>query len=147
MPKQTGTPGAFSCRMARPPRAPARPTTSDPAPVTGPLVRMLEAEALHGPIAVGNGTMRDLLGGKGAGLAEMTNAGVPVPAGFTITTAVCTEYYANKGKLSKEVAKEVETELRRRGIELFVAPTAEAVREYNRRAGETGVVAALHLTC
>jgi hypothetical protein len=53
-----------------------------------------------------------------------------------------------QGKFGRmEVAKEVETELRRRGIELFVAPTAEAVREYNRRAGETGVVAALHLTC
>ena len=37
--------------------------------------------------------MRDLLGGKGAGLAEMTNAGLPVPPGFTISTAVCTLYY------------------------------------------------------
>ena len=38
--------------------------------------------------------MRDLLGGKGAGLAEMTNAGLPVPPGFTITTAACTDYFA-----------------------------------------------------
>ena len=45
--------------------------------------------------AEGNGKMKDLLGGKGAGLAEMTNAGVPVPPGFTITTAVCRWYYAN----------------------------------------------------
>src|SRR5580765_601890 len=47
--------------------------------------------------------MKDLLGGKGAGLAEMTNVGVPVPAGFTITTDVCRYYYANKQKLPKEL--------------------------------------------
>ena len=39
-------------------------------------------------------TMRDLLGGKGAGLAEMTNAGLPVPPGFTITTEACNDYFA-----------------------------------------------------
>jgi pyruvate,orthophosphate dikinase len=43
----------------------------------------------------GNAQMRKLLGGKGAGLAEMTNAGLPVPPGFTITTEACNEYYAN----------------------------------------------------
>ncbi len=43
----------------------------------------------------GNATMRDLLGGKGAGVAEMTNAGLPVPPGFTITTEACNEYYTN----------------------------------------------------
>ena len=48
--------------------------------------------------AEGDGSMKDILGGKGAGLAEMTNAGVPVPPGFTITTSVCRHYYAN-GKL------------------------------------------------
>lgn len=53
--------------------------------------------------ADGNGTMKELLGGKGAGLAEMTNAGVPVPPGFTITTDVCNYYYANKKKLPKEL--------------------------------------------
>jgi len=45
--------------------------------------------------ADGSAEMRDLLGGKGAGLAEMTNLGIPVPPGFTITTAVCTAFYAN----------------------------------------------------
>src|SRR5882724_7309039 len=53
--------------------------------------------------ADGKGTLKDLLGGKGAGLAEMTNAGVPVPPGFTITTDVCRYYYANKQKLPKEL--------------------------------------------
>src|SRR5436189_1330454 len=46
--------------------------------------------------ADGNGAMKALLGGKGANLAEMTRIGLPVPPGFTITTDVCTYYYANK---------------------------------------------------
>ena len=45
--------------------------------------------------AEGNTTMKDLLGGKGANLAEMTNAGLPVPPGFTITTEACNAYYAS----------------------------------------------------
>ncbi len=45
--------------------------------------------------AEGNGTQKELLGGKGAGLAEMTNLGIPVPPGFTLTTEVCTYYYQN----------------------------------------------------
>jgi len=44
--------------------------------------------------AEGNGKMKDLLGGKGAGLAEMTNAGLPTPPGFTITTEACNDYFA-----------------------------------------------------
>ena len=44
----------------------------------------------------GNGSMKPLLGGKGANLAEMTRIGLPVPPGCTITTEVCTYYYANK---------------------------------------------------
>ena len=47
--------------------------------------------------AEGNGTQKDLLGGKGANLAEMGRLGLPVPPGFTITTEVCTHFYANKG--------------------------------------------------
>ena len=45
--------------------------------------------------AEGNGSMRELLGGKGANLAEMSNLGMPVPQGFTITTEACTAYYAD----------------------------------------------------
>ncbi len=52
--------------------------------------------------ADGSGKLKDLLGGKGAGLAEMSKAGVPVPPGFTITTDVCRYYYANGKKLPKE---------------------------------------------
>ncbi len=51
-----------------------------------------------GKKADGNSTMKNLLGGKGANLAEMARIGLPVPAGFTITTEVCTAYYANKKK-------------------------------------------------
>ena len=50
--------------------------------------------AFGGGAAEGDATMRDLLGGKGAGLAEMTNAGLPVPPGFTITTVACNDYFA-----------------------------------------------------
>src|SRR5256885_22483 len=55
--------------------------------------------------AQGRSGMKDLLGGKGANLAEMANLGLPVPPGFTITTAVCTHYYANKNNYPKELAK------------------------------------------
>ena len=50
--------------------------------------------------------MKNLLGGKGANLADMASIGIPVPAGFTITTEVCTEYYDNKGRLPKHVTEE-----------------------------------------
>ena len=49
--------------------------------------------------ADGNRHMKDLLGGKGSGLAEMTNAGLPVPPGFTISTEVCSIYYREKAKI------------------------------------------------
>src|SRR5262245_39085748 len=53
--------------------------------------------------AEGRGDMKDVLGGKGAGLAEMTNAGLPVPPGFTISTEVCRIFYENKGKVGDEI--------------------------------------------
>ncbi|HEY2352778.1 MAG TPA: pyruvate, phosphate dikinase [Candidatus Acidoferrum sp.] len=57
--------------------------------------------------AEGNGEWRDLLGGKGAGLAEMTKIGLPVPAGFTISTEACDYYYKNGKKYPSELKKEV----------------------------------------
>ncbi len=57
--------------------------------------------------ADGDGSMKNLLGGKGAGLAEMIRVGVPVPAGFTITTDVCTEYYRNKRKYPAGLREQV----------------------------------------
>ncbi len=55
----------------------------------------------------GNGSMRELLGGKGANLAEMTNLGMPVPRGFTITTEACTQYYEDGEKISDEIQAEI----------------------------------------
>jgi len=63
--------------------------------------------------AEGHGGMKDVLGGKGAGLAEMTNLGVPVPPGFTMSTGVCNLYYKNRGKLTPDVKKEVAANLAR----------------------------------
>ena len=57
--------------------------------------------------ADGRAEMKNLLGGKGANLAEMTNIGLPVPPGFTITTEVCTHYYANKRTYPKSLKDEV----------------------------------------
>ncbi len=60
----------------------------------------------------GNASMRELLGGKGANLAEMTNMGLPVPQGFTVTTAACTKYYEDNEKISDDIIKEIETHLK-----------------------------------
>ncbi|HEV3140822.1 MAG TPA: pyruvate, phosphate dikinase [Vicinamibacterales bacterium] len=57
--------------------------------------------------ADGNRNMKDLLGGKGSGLAEMTNAGLPVPPGFTVSTEVCNIYYRQKGKIPPAIDKEI----------------------------------------
>jgi pyruvate,orthophosphate dikinase len=62
--------------------------------------------------AEGSGTMKNELGGKGAGLAEMTNAGLPVPPGFTIQTEACRDYMRT-GKVSSEVERQMEDALRR----------------------------------
>ncbi len=55
----------------------------------------------------GSGKLRELLGGKGANLAEMTNLGMPVPQGFTITTEACTKYYEDGKKIAPEIEKEI----------------------------------------
>ncbi len=65
--------------------------------------------------AEGKGTMRELLGGKGAGLAEMANLGLPVPPGFTITTEVCTYYYAHGEKYPPGLEAQVEEALAKVG--------------------------------
>ncbi|SHG24557.1 pyruvate phosphate dikinase [Desulfacinum infernum DSM 9756] len=63
--------------------------------------------------ADGSAQMKDLLGGKGANLAEMTRLGIPVPPGFTISTEVCTYYYRNKGKYPEGLEEEVREALAR----------------------------------
>ena len=61
--------------------------------------------------AEGDGNMRDILGGKGAGLAEMSKAGVPVPPGFTISTEVCNLFFENGNKVPKEVDDQIHSAL------------------------------------
>ncbi len=60
----------------------------------------------------GNAQMRELLGGKGANLAEMTNLGLPIPMGFTITTEACTDYYKSGRKVSNEIQRQIFQALR-----------------------------------
>ena len=55
----------------------------------------------------GNKDMRELLGGKGANLAEMTKAGMPVPQGFTVSTEACTQYYADGRKINEDIQAEI----------------------------------------
>jgi pyruvate, orthophosphate dikinase len=71
--------------------------------------------------ADGNRNMKDLLGGKGSGLAEMTNAGLPVPPGFTISTEVCNIYYKEKAKVPAAIDREI----------------AEHVKKLEKTAGAT----------
>lgn len=55
----------------------------------------------------GNASMREILGGKGANLAEMTNIGLPVPQGFTISTEACTQYYEDKEEINEEIKEQI----------------------------------------
>ena len=59
----------------------------------------------------GNAEMRNLLGGKGANLAEMTGLGLPIPQGFTVTTEACTDYYNNGKQISDEIKEQIFTAL------------------------------------
>jgi pyruvate,orthophosphate dikinase len=105
-------------------RSPARMATVQASP-TAPTDRPHRAAkryiyAWGEGTAEGSGTMKDLLGGKGAGLAEMTRAGLPTPPGFTITTAACNDYFATGEKLPDGLWDDV----------------LEAMREVERRSGK-----------
>ncbi|MBI5423663.1 MAG: pyruvate, phosphate dikinase [Opitutae bacterium] len=86
-------------------KTPAKKAVKKTAPAKKPAAKKAAPKSAKGPKYVytwgagkadGDGSMKALLGGKGANLAEMTRIGLPVPPGFTITTEVCTYYYANK---------------------------------------------------
>ncbi|ACB77363.1 pyruvate, phosphate dikinase [Opitutus terrae] len=77
-------------------KKPAKKSKSSAAVKKSPAAKATKYVYLFGKKTDGNGTMKPLLGGKGANLAEMCRIGLPVPPGFTITTEVCTYYYANK---------------------------------------------------
>jgi pyruvate,orthophosphate dikinase len=92
----------------RPPQKPARKSV----PKSRPAAKSAKwVYAFGGGKAEGRTDMRNLLGGKGAGLAEMANLGLPVPPGFTITTEVCTAYYAGAQTYPKELQAQVDTAL------------------------------------
>ncbi|MBR2372719.1 MAG: hypothetical protein IKA87_00645, partial [Lentisphaeria bacterium] len=62
---------------------------------------------LGGKCTEGDGSMKELLGGKGANLAEMANMGLPVPPGFTVTTECCVDYYKSGSQLPAGTEKQV----------------------------------------
>src|SRR6185437_6245832 len=80
-------------------------------PADGKLKSMKYVYSFGEGTAEGNGSMKDELGGKGAGLAEMTNAGLPVPPGFTISTATCREYYKAGNRVPGEVDEQMRSAL------------------------------------
>ncbi|MEM1397618.1 MAG: pyruvate, phosphate dikinase, partial [Pseudomonadota bacterium] len=88
----------------------AKKATAAPAAGSGKLVFNF-----GGGSAEGDASMKNLLGGKGANLAEMSNLGLPVPPGFTITTEVCTAYYDNERQYPEGLTSDVETALARIG--------------------------------
>jgi pyruvate, orthophosphate dikinase len=95
-------------------KAKTQPAARGRKPPARPVRARAQAKwvyAFGGGKAEGRADMRNLLGGKGAGLAEMANLGLPVPPGFTITTEVCTAYYANNKTYPKELAEQVKAAL------------------------------------
>ncbi|HLH97221.1 MAG TPA: pyruvate, phosphate dikinase [Xanthobacteraceae bacterium] len=106
-PKAKALSGRKSARPAKSPRGAAHTAASrSAAPRSAKWVY-----AFGGGKAEGRADMRNLLGGKGAGLAEMANLGLPVPPGFTITTEVCTAYYAGAKNYPKELHTQVDAAL------------------------------------
>jgi pyruvate,orthophosphate dikinase len=94
------------------PRKPAAPAKAPPKkPSAKAPAKLKWVFGFGNGKAEGRADMRNLLGGKGAGLAEMANLGLPVPPGFTITTAVCTHYYENGNAYPKNLQEQVHAAL------------------------------------
>ena len=94
------------------PRKPAAPAKAPPKkPSAKAPAKLKWVFGFGNGKAEGRADMRNLLGGKGAGLAEMANLGLPVPPGFTITTAVCTHYYENSNAYPKNLQEQVHAAL------------------------------------
>src|SRR5262252_4849067 len=100
-PRRRSPPRKPTARKASTRKAPARSRKQAHAP------KAKWVFAFGGGRAEGRAEMKNLLGGKGANLAEMANLGLPVPPGFTITTEVCTWFYANRKSYPKELRGEV----------------------------------------
>src|SRR5215471_3150659 len=103
-------PSASKPSIAKPAAAKlAKPVTPKPAAIKAATTKWVYA--FGGGQAEGRSQMRDLLGGKGANLAEMANLGLPVPPGFTITTEVCSYFYTHDKAYPKALKSEVEAAL------------------------------------
>src|SRR3984893_11857874 len=115
MPMKTRSrkPAAKPQRRAPPRKASARkaPTRKAPAREQARARKGKWVYAFGGGKAEGRAEMKNLLGGKGAGLAEMASLGLPVPPGFTITTEVCTYFYEHDKTYPKDLKPQVEAAL------------------------------------
>src|SRR3954454_14055523 len=98
-------------KKASVPKALAKAVRAAVAPPKGTARAKKHVYFFGGGKADGDRRMKDVLGGKGSGLAEMTNAGLPVPPGFTISTGVCNIYYAERGRVPAEIDREIEANL------------------------------------
>jgi pyruvate, orthophosphate dikinase len=97
-------------------KSPARkPAKSAGKPVAAKAAPGKWVYAFGGRKAAGRASMRDLLGGKGAGLAEMAQLGLPVPPGFTISTEVCTYFYQHGKTYPKDLTRQVDAALAKVG--------------------------------
>src|SRR5258708_14173391 len=101
--------------MLKPPQKSSRQSVKkSPAKSAKPAAKLGKGKwvyAFGGGKAAGRASMRNLLGGKGSGLAEMAHLGLPVPPGFTITTEVCTYFYANGKTYPKDLKAQVDAAL------------------------------------
>jgi pyruvate,orthophosphate dikinase len=98
-------------KSARPGAKPRRAKAAARRPAASAARKGKWVYAFGGGKAEGRASMRNLLGGKGAGLAEMAHLGLPVPPGFTITTEVCTYFYARDKTYPKDLKRQVESAL------------------------------------
>jgi len=103
--------GKTSARPAGGRKPTARTSVRSGAPRSAETAAAKWVYAFGGGKAAGRAGMRNLLGGKGAGLAEMASLGLPVPPGFTITTEVCTAYYAGHRTYPKDLPRQVDAAL------------------------------------
>jgi pyruvate,orthophosphate dikinase len=114
-PAAKAKPAAKKSAAAKPASKPAAKAAAKPAPVAKKATQAVQAGkwvyTFGDGRAEGKANMRDLLGGKGANLAEMANLGLPVPPGFTIPTSVCTYFYANGKTYPKDLKSQVEKAL------------------------------------
>jgi pyruvate,orthophosphate dikinase len=115
--KPSGKPARPATRKSTPARKAAPRKAAAPARAAGRATASAKAEKFvyswGAGKADGNGSMKPLLGGKGANLAEMARIGLPVPAGFTISTEVCTYYYANKRTYPAALQSQIEAGIRK----------------------------------